>query len=93
MYRRIANKCSGNPKFHHGEQMFCKIRAASLENLSLEFPTRSDTNQAVQTQKIARGWKLHFFKDTHTFQNQDIYQKKPFSTNQWSGEYDSSKKN
>ena len=28
------------------------------ENLSLGFPTRSDTNQAVQPQKIARGLKF-----------------------------------
>ena len=33
--------------------------AASRENLSYGFPTRSYTNQAVQTQKMARGLKLH----------------------------------
>ena len=27
----------------------------SMRNLSLGFPTRSDTNQAVQPQKMARG--------------------------------------
>ena len=30
----------------------------SQENLSLGFPTRSDTNQAVQPQKMARGLKF-----------------------------------
>ena len=30
----------------------------SCENLSLEFPTRSDINQAVQSQKMARGLKI-----------------------------------
>ena len=30
----------------------------SLKNLSLGFPTRSDTNQAVQSQKMARGLKF-----------------------------------
>ena len=28
------------------------------ENLSLEFPTRSDTNRAVQPQKMTRGMKF-----------------------------------
>ena len=26
------------------------------------FPTRSDTNQAVQSQKITRGWKFRIYK-------------------------------
>ena len=33
--------------------------AASRENRSSWFPTRSYTNRAVQTQKMARGLKLH----------------------------------
>ena len=32
--------------------------AASRENLSSVFPTRSDTNQAAQPQNIARGLKF-----------------------------------
>ena len=35
-----------------------KIRAASRENQSSGFPTRSDTNWAVQPQKMARGLKF-----------------------------------
>ena len=29
---------------------------------SMWFPTRSDTNQAVQAQKMARGWKFWIYK-------------------------------
>ena len=36
----------------------CIIRAFLRENRSLGFPTRSDTNQAVQQQKMARGLKF-----------------------------------
>ena len=32
------------------------------ENGSSWFPTRSDTNQAVQPQKIARGLKFHIYE-------------------------------
>ena len=35
-----------------------KILAASRQNLSLRFPTRSDTNQAVQPHKMARRLKF-----------------------------------
>ena len=34
------------------------IRAAVLENRSSGFPTGSDTNWAVQSQKKARRWKF-----------------------------------
>ena len=34
------------------------IRVASLENLSSGFPTRSDKNQAVQPQKMARSMNI-----------------------------------
>ena len=34
------------------------IRAASRENLSSGFLTRPDTNRAVQTRKVVRGWSL-----------------------------------
>ena len=34
---------------------FYNIFAASRENLSLGFPTRSDTNQTLQPQKMGRG--------------------------------------
>ena len=34
----------------------------SLENLSFVFPTRSDTNWAVQPQKMARGWKFSIWE-------------------------------
>ena len=34
------------------------IRAASKENLSPGFPTRPDTNQAVESQKMIRGLKF-----------------------------------
>ena len=33
-------------------------RASLRENRSSEFPTRSDTNRAVQSQKMARGLKF-----------------------------------
>ena len=33
-----------------------------MRNLSSGFPTRSDTNQAVQTQKMARGLKFRIKK-------------------------------
>ena len=36
--------------------------AASRENLSSGFPTRCDTNRAVQQQKIARGLKFHIYE-------------------------------
>ena len=40
------------------------VSLASLqENLSLRFPTRSDTNRAVQPQKMARGLKFRKYKD------------------------------
>ena len=32
------------------------------ENLSLWFPTRSDTNQPVQSKKMVRGWKFWTYK-------------------------------
>ena len=35
-----------------------KIWAASQKNLSLGFPTKSDTNPAIQPQKMARGLKI-----------------------------------
>ena len=34
------------------------ILATSLENLSLDFPTKCDTNRAVPPQKIARGFQF-----------------------------------
>ena len=34
----------------------------SIENLSLVFPTRSDTNQAVQQQKMARGFQFRILE-------------------------------
>ena len=37
--------------------------AATRENLSLGFPTRSDTNGAVQPQKIARGLKSRLYEE------------------------------
>ena len=33
-----------------------------MRSLSLEFPTRSDTNRAVKSQKIARGLKLRIYE-------------------------------
>ena len=39
----------------------CK-QALSLENVSSGFPTWSDTNQVVQPQKPARGWKFQIYK-------------------------------
>ena len=38
------------------------IRAASQENLSSGFQTSSDTNQAVQPQKMARGLEIRISK-------------------------------
>ena len=32
--------------------------AAPLENRPAGFPNRSDTNRAIQVQKMARGWKV-----------------------------------
>ena len=37
---------------------FISIRAAMQENMSLGFPTRSDTNQAVRSQEKARSLKF-----------------------------------
>ena len=37
---------------------FLSIPAVSLENLYLGFPTRSDTNLAVQPKKLVRGLKF-----------------------------------
>ena len=37
--------------------------AASRENLLLRYPTMSDTNRAVQPQKMARGFKFWIRKD------------------------------
>ena len=34
------------------------ITAAALENLSFWFPTKSDTNRAVESQKMARDLKF-----------------------------------
>ena len=44
--------------------LYCSnvIWAMLRENLSSEFPTRSDTNQAVQSQRMARGWKFRYRK-------------------------------
>ena len=38
------------------------LGAASQENLSSRFPTRSNTNRAVQPQKMARGMKFQIYK-------------------------------
>ena len=40
---------------HGHATVMCLKLAASQQNLSLGFPTRLDTNQAVQPQKMARG--------------------------------------
>ena len=37
-------------------------RACARENQQIGLPTRSDTNQAVQPQKMARGWKFRIQK-------------------------------
>ena len=39
-----------------------KIVLASRENLSSGFPTKSDTNRAVQTKKMVRGLKFRILK-------------------------------
>ena len=36
----------------------CKSEPLSGKTNNLGFPTRSDTNQAVQSQKMARSWKF-----------------------------------
>ena len=48
----------GNPedRFSHNKAQI--MRALSRENLSLGFPTRSNTNPAVQPQKMGRGLKF-----------------------------------
>ena len=41
------------------QHMNCRIKgAATRENWSSGFQTRSDTNRPVQSQKKARGWKF-----------------------------------
>ena len=37
------------------------------------FPTRSDTNRAIQTQEMARGWKFWIYK-VEEFNNQSFNQ-------------------
>ena len=48
-------------QFLSGSNYFC-LYAASQENRSSGFPTRSDTNRAVQPQKMARGLKFRIKK-------------------------------
>ena len=38
------------------------ILVATSENQQLGIPNRSDTKQAVQSQKMARGWKFWIYK-------------------------------
>ena len=55
-------------KGHNTQTEYCSIvvlhiRAASRENLSSRFPTRSDTNRAVKPQKIGRGLKFLIYEE------------------------------
>ena len=43
-------------------RVFSYNRAVLRENLSSGFPTRSDTNQAVQSQQMARGLKFRILE-------------------------------
>ena len=40
---------------------YINVRATSRQNLSSGFPTRSDTNRAVQRQKMARGLTFRIY--------------------------------
>ena len=44
-------------------QIVCLLQMSRvMRKPTFWFPTRSDTNQAVQLQKIARGWKFQIYK-------------------------------
>ena len=70
----MVQLCSWNYKwniiilsvFHYYRARGClgctRYRASLWENRSLGFPTRSDTNRAVQPQKMARGLKFRIYK-------------------------------
>ena len=50
-----------DPRRQRNEQHISPVEvncAAPCETLSLRFPTRFDTNQAVQTQEVSRGLKF-----------------------------------
>ena len=41
---------------------FLSYKSLCLRKPTIWFPTRSDTNRAVQSQKMVRGWKFWFQK-------------------------------
>ena len=47
---------------HYHDQNLSHYMSHLVRKLAMWFPTRSDTNRAVQAQKMARGWKFWFKK-------------------------------
>ena len=64
----MEKSCLAHAHWHRNSQtktksgsVICLAQYISHENLSSGFPTRSDTNRAVQPQKMARGLKFRIY--------------------------------
>ena len=54
----VHPKCSEIYHYPSKQEMFVMIRAVTRENRSSGFPTRSDINRSMQSQKMARSLKF-----------------------------------